>query len=202
VKIIAWRGASTGALLVSWLAALTSCSAGAGEDEQSTADASTGGCYGDGSNDRQQGAANATDGCHEWQRAVCDWTERCGGDAVRCREQAPAISCLCDAHAYRCSTDIDAAACSDAPPNCDLAQIADPEPAIAACNVLLAAVCDRAEECQASTREGCMTETSATLDCTLAVAVMPQYEQCLGEISQLSCDLETPVSCQRVILLF
>ncbi len=163
------------------------------------------GCYG-GSNDDSDSTGNTTtsgtEACQSWQRAICDWVARCGGDATECRDQAPAVTCLSDAEAQRCAAGFDSASCSAPPSACDLGDIADPQPAIDGCNAFISALCDRSEECEAGSHDTCVSTNSSSLDCSTAVGLKPSYDQCMSEISTLACDATMlPDPCRAVVLL-
>jgi len=164
-----------------------------------------GGCSGSSNDDDDDdgsvnGAGSPT--CQQWQTSICNFAERCGGNAALCREQAPGIACLSDAEAQRCTAEFEAAACTSLPTGCDFSDIADPAPAIDKCNAFIQAICSRGEECEPGTQQDCLTQAAGSLNCAAAIGIKPSFDQCLSEVAVLDCEATSaPVSCQGVVLL-
>jgi hypothetical protein len=144
-----------------------------------------------------------TESCQRWHAALCAWASTCGTlDECDCLDQASAISCLSDSAATNCSTRLEALDCSVPPIGCDLTDLADPEPAEAACVLFIERICDSQERCSGTDPVACAEEASTLIDCTQAVGVKPSFEQCLGEIDALPCEAtEIPESCAGAVLL-
>jgi NAD(P)H-hydrate repair Nnr-like enzyme with NAD(P)H-hydrate dehydratase domain len=122
---------------------------------------------------------------------------------AECIENYFGVTCRDDAQAEQCATNLAAATCSTAATavaGCDLSDVADPAPAVAACNSLLTAVCNHDVNCGANTLEACLAEAATSIDCSQAVAYTLDYETCMSEIASAACSVtELPPSCQDVI---
>jgi hypothetical protein len=140
--------------------------------------------------------------CNQWQQAFCDWVGRCNPPAQsECETQAPAIQCTTDQAAQTCADQIKASDCTTFPAGCQLLDLADPAPAIQACNDFIDALCTRSEECEPGSRDACVTDVTSTIDCSAAIGFKLSYEQCISQVRTLDCAAtQLPTSCDRVIV--
>jgi hypothetical protein len=143
-----------------------------------------------------------TPACNQWQQALCDWAGRCNPPAESvCNAQAPGVQCTSDQAAQSCAEQLNASDCSTLPVGCDLFDLADPVPAIQACNDFIEALCTRSEECQPGSHDACVADLTSTVDCSTAIGFKLSYEQCLSQIRTLDCAAtQSPTSCQGVIV--
>jgi hypothetical protein len=171
-------------------------------------------CHGGGDDDSAPSCpapanARGSDACHAWQSAICNWAGKCNTlDKCTCVDQASAITCVSDDEATRCAQVLASASCSATSDltGCDLTEMADPAPAMAACQAYITAVCTTAERCGGGPASDCVTSTMGTgsnqLDCTRAVGAKPSLDQCLSELQNLSCSASAlPASCKNALLL-
>ena len=139
--------------------------------------------------------------CHEWQTALCDTVNRCGGSAQVgvCREQVLAISCTSDEAAGNCVSALAAPSCtiSDA---CQVRGIADPAPAVAACAEYVDTLCTASERCGAD-KAMCVADAQARGVCTGVIGYEPSFERCISSLKSLSCTANaSPAECKSVFL--
>lgn len=150
-----------------------------------------------------------SDACHAWQKAICSYATKCGTlTQCTCVDQASAISCISDDEATRCAQALGSASCSGTSDlaGCDLTQMADPAPAVAACQTYVSTVCTWAEGCGAGAASDCETMLMGTgsnmIDCSRAIGVKPIFDQCLTDLAKLSCSASSaPASCKDALLL-
>jgi hypothetical protein len=143
-------------------------------------------------------------GCQAWQKAVCDLAAvQCGlVSETTCVESYYSLTCLDDAAAQSCATAIKSATCTTGlPTGCNTNDLADPAPAIAACNTMLTAMCSKISQCGGGTIETCMTSMQAQIDCTTAIGYTSGYEVCMSDLTKMTCTAaDFPDSCQGVVL--
>lgn len=142
--------------------------------------------------------------CQAWQKAFCDFVALdCKAlSEAACVDSYYGVTCLSDETAQTCAAALNEASCGGVPSGCNPKDIADPEPAIAACDAYVHSVCQRAAECGGPTLDECIASTQGTLDCTKALAYGASYETCIREIANLACSAaEVPKSCNEVIKL-
>jgi hypothetical protein len=144
-----------------------------------------------------------TDACNEWQGAVCDWLDKCGGadeQVTTCRRQAAGITCKSDEQASNCAASLSSNACSAPPAACDLRDLADPTAATAACNQFTDAACSAFERCGQS-KADCLADPAVATLCTGVIGHTLAFEQCIQELDTLSCSATTtPDICSGVIV--
>ena len=142
-----------------------------------------------------------TETCRLWQDSICDWAVRCEASTrERCDDQFQGVTCKSDEIAGKCASQIDGAQCQSIPSHCGPDVIADPAPAVHACEMIFERFCDRAVECGiANSRQECLRVERA--DCSRAFSFTLDYEDCMMEIDQLECDVFLqPALCKRVII--
>jgi hypothetical protein len=147
-------------------------------------------------------AGRGTAACQAWQKSMCDLVVKCGGLSEReCVDNFYGMSCLSDSVAQSCATSLASASCAGIPAGCDVPDVVDPAPAVAACNALIAATCQRGVDCGGTTMAACTSEAAASLDCSTAMAYTLDYEKCMSQIGALACTATAlPDSCTSVIL--
>jgi hypothetical protein len=160
------------------------------------------GCKGgnDGAADRGRG----TDACRDFQDAACDFAaDHCHAiGRGECDAMFQGIECKSDELATTCANNLNAASCSSPVPNCNLSQIADPQPAIDRCKTFVEHFCKRAIDCgQIANMASCDSQTAALgVECSQAISAELDYEDCLAEVDSLSCDApRVPAKCMGVI---
>jgi hypothetical protein len=145
------------------------------------------------------------DACDHYKRTFCEWVESCNLllQPGACQEAAESIACREDvSEAERCTQAIERASCSNPPERCNLADIADPAPAIAACEAFVTEVCRALARCGSEQPLGeCESDAMHSLDCTQAIGVKAGYDACLADLPQASCDEIAPSSCERVLTI-
>jgi len=127
----------------------------------------------------------------------------CGSpNASSCPEQANAITCASDAKANSCANTITNSPCTTPPVGCDVRDVADPAPAVAACNQFLDEVCAWNTRCDPSTTaEACRAQLVTTVDCTKVIGFKLGFEQCMTEVKALACGtMMLPAVCDGVLL--
>jgi hypothetical protein len=143
-----------------------------------------------------------SDTCRLWQDSVCDWVERCQPDIKRqaCDEQFQGVTCKSDEISSKCTDSIDNAGCDGIPNLCGPDVIADPAPAVHACEMISERFCERAVTCGISaTRQDCLKVEKQ--DCSGAFSFTLDYEKCMTEIDKLDCAVFLqPALCKRVIV--
>jgi hypothetical protein len=138
--------------------------------------------------------------CAEYSDALCDYVERCRPSVKReeCDALARSIVCLTDGRAEGCTLGIDGASCGSPPGDCELSDVADPEPARVACEAMVEATCRAQGGCALSEVE-CAAAREA-LACDTVIGVKAGLERCLDDLADPSCD-ELPVaSCQGLFV--
>jgi hypothetical protein len=141
--------------------------------------------------------------CNQWQVAICAWASRCNSaTAGECQEQANAISCISDQKATDCANAFNSASCGAPPAGCDIKDLPDPAPALAACQQFLDELCAAQIRCApTTTAEQCHQVIDAQTDCSKMIGVKLSFEQCISEIRVLSCTAtEAPASCKGALL--
>jgi hypothetical protein len=151
---------------------------------------------------RPKGRGSAA--CQAWQKAFCDFAALdCKAvSEAQCVDTYYTITCNSDEKAQSCATAIDNASCSSDPiTGCNIDDLADPAPAVAACNSLLDAICKKeSTDCGQGTIEQCMTTLQAQLDCSKAIGYAASYETCLSDLAKMACNAPSmPGSCTDVI---
>lgn len=105
--------------------------------------------------------------------------------------------------ATSCATELDKATCgnvSQAVLSCDFSDLADPAPAVKACNDFVTAICKHSLRCTSQTEDACRAEAATKVDCSAAIGVGLTYEQCLSEIDTTPCSSPSaPASCSGTI---
>ena len=150
---------------------------------------------------RPKGRGSAA--CQAWQKAICDYaTLDCKSNLTEqdCVNEYYGITCLSDTTAQSCATALDSATCTVMPANCNLQDIADPAPAIAACNGFIETACNASVACGASTHDQCITEFQSALDCSTVNSLGLSYESCMSDVAKLSCNADLPASCQGIFI--
>jgi hypothetical protein len=161
------------------------------------------GCSNDDSGGGRAGRGSAA--CQAWQQALCNYAARdCRVlDYDECSSDYAGVTCASDTLASSCTKALDSASCSNPPSGCDLSDIADPAPAVTACNEFISALCKRELECSGTTLLECQASLSSQLDCSLAIAYSLSYEACLSDVAAASCSTSSlPISCQDTILIY
>jgi hypothetical protein len=151
---------------------------------------------------RPKGRGSAA--CQAWQKAFCDFAALdCGAvSEQQCVESYYSISCNSDETAQSCATALDNATCTGGlPAGCSVDDLADPAPAVAACNDLINAVCTKqSTDCGQGTLEQCLTTSQTQLDCTKAIGYGASYETCLSDLQKMACSASSlPGTCKNVI---
>ena len=148
-------------------------------------------------------AGRGSAACHEWQAAYCGLLiNKCMAANAAC-DQIKSIACKSDDEARRCVGVLNAQSSCAAPAvSCDIGAIADPAPALKACEDFGNALCARNEECQSGSRDACLEQFKGMVTCSKAVGVALSFEQCLTDVPTISCAAPTtPDSCKAVILV-
>lgn len=139
--------------------------------------------------------------CRDLQDALCDFAaDECHVvDRGSCDDMFRGIECKSDAIASNCSNALSSASCGMGPLGCDLESIVDAAPAIARCEVLVNAVCDRVEACGLGATD-CAIETMQGLSCDQAISIDLRYEECLEAIEVVACEgFTVPPVCMNVV---
>jgi hypothetical protein len=152
--------------------------------------------------------ARGTAECHRWQEAFCDLGGTCGSlEPCECIEQSSSIECLSDAEATRCADVLESATCSDTGSlaGCQLAEMANPAPAQAGCQLYLTRVCEANERCTGEPAATCVQELAGTganqLDCTRGIGLKLSFEKCIEELGTLPCTAQDlPASCKGALI--
>lgn len=153
--------------------------------------------------------ARGTDACHAWQKAICNYAGKCGTIAqCSCIEQAQSITCVSDDEATRCTQALASASCTATADlsGCDLAAMADPAPAVMACQDYVTAACSADERCGGDSASDCEANSmgigSDQIDCTKAIGAQPSLDDCINELGTLACSAASlPKSCENALLL-
>jgi hypothetical protein len=139
--------------------------------------------------------------CRDLQDALCDFAaDECRvTDRVSCDDMFRGIECTSDAVASRCANALNSAACGTGAAGCDLESIIDPAPAVARCEALVAAVCERTTECGISASD-CALDMIQGFSCDQAIAIDLRYEACLEAIDMLACEgFALPAVCANIV---
>jgi hypothetical protein len=136
--------------------------------------------------------------CKDAQDAICDFaSDRCRAiDRASCDANYQGIECRSDEAASACANAVNDAACGQLIVACEIATLADPEPAILHCEHLVAAICDHAAQCGAMPSD---CEPGAGIDCSSALAIDLRYEACLEAVAMLTCSEPIPTICEEVV---
>jgi len=141
--------------------------------------------------------------CQAWQKAFCDFAAvECGlTTEASCVDTYYAVSCNSDANAQNCATQLDNSTCNmGMPAGCNLTDLADPAPAVTACNNMLTAYCAKGASCGKTTADACLALMQSQLDCTKAIGYTANYESCMSGIANLACTASaSPATCDGVI---
>jgi hypothetical protein len=141
--------------------------------------------------------------CNAWQTAICDWASKCSApNAAACVDQANGVTCISDEKAQSCATAIAATGCTSVPAGCNLPDLPDPAPAQAACQKFVDTACSATMRCNSTiSADSCQQQIKAALDCTQVNSVKLTFEQCISELTTLSCDAsESPAICKGVLV--
>jgi len=148
-------------------------------------------------------ARRGSPACQDFQDALCDFTaDRCHTlDRGSCDAMLSGIECVSDADASRCANAANEASCGQPVRECDLLALIDSAPAVMGCQRLRSAVCAHASECGlVADRETCESTTESTgLDCTQAISVTPELEQCLDAVDAADCSTLVPNACRGAV---
>lgn len=159
-----------------------------------------GACVGDHRADQGRG----TEACRDYQDAACDhFADFCGAvDRATCDAQYQSVTCRSDTIAQRCAKMLRSVACGRASSDCLLSDVADPDPAQAACADLADSYCARTMECGfISDKQACIDNSTSLLPCERAVGYQLGFETCLADIDKADCSaLTLPPSCASVIV--
>ena len=157
-------------------------------------------CIGDERADQGRGSES----CRVYQDAACDhFADFCGAvDRATCDEQYQSVTCRSDKVADRCTKMLRSVSCGNASADCLLGDVADPDPAQAACEDLADSYCERTVECGfASDKQACVDDSASLLPCARAVGYQLGFERCLADIGKADCSaLTLPPSCDSVIV--
>src|SRR5687768_2677752 len=93
--------------------------------------------------------------CRDLQDALCDFAaDTCRvTDRTSCDDMFRGIECKSDATASNCANALQSASCGTGAFGCDLQSVVDAAPAIARCEALVSAVCERTSECGLATAD-------------------------------------------------
>ena len=160
------------------------------------------GCSSSSSDDAPKG--RGSDACRQWQSAVCGWGSRCELSAEmmnNCKKQAPGTTCKSDELASSCAASLKSNACTTPPTGCDIRDLADPAPAVEACNQYTDAFCTSVERCGGGTKADCLADPDVAALCTDAIAYTLGFESCIAQLKTVSCTATAlPEVCDGVIL--
>jgi hypothetical protein len=108
-----------------------------------------------------------------------------------------------DSLAKDCATKLNASSCTSPPSGCDLSDLADRDVAKAGCNDFVDALCAYGQRCGSGlTTDQCRADLLASgVDCEAAVGVAPSLQTCLDALQSISCDANTPASCENAVLV-
>jgi hypothetical protein len=139
--------------------------------------------------------------CQTWQTAICKFVVGCGlSTQSSCDDNYKAIACKSDAVATGCAEKFHSATCTTAPSGCDLSDVGDPAPAIAACNKYLDSVCAGETRCAGTSAGDCHAKVAALVDCSQAIGVTAAFDTCIHELQTLSCTTQAdPQACHGAI---
>ena len=148
-------------------------------------------------------AGRGSAACREWQRSFCEYAAKCGSTTlVSCATQMQQLSCNSDTNASNCATSLDAAACGAAPIGCNMTDIVDSAPAVQGCNDLLTAVCTHDSNCGSTPAIAtCVTQQLTSLNCSNAIGLALNYQDCLSKLNTAACTASFPKECNDVVLL-
>jgi hypothetical protein len=145
-----------------------------------------------------------TESCRVYQDAACDhFADFCGAvDRATCDQQYQSVTCRSDKVADQCTKMLRSVSCGQASAQCLLGDVADPDPAQAACEDLADSYCERTVECGfASDKQACVDDSASLLPCARAVGYQLGFEACLADIGKADCSaLTLPPSCDSVII--
>lgn len=157
-------------------------------------------CFGEDRADQGRGSES----CRVYQDAACDhFADFCGAiDRATCDQQYQAVTCRSDKVAQRCTKMLRSVSCGQATADCLLGDVADPDPARAACKDLADSYCERTVECGlADDKQACVDQSASLLPCARAVGYQLSFETCLADIDKADCSaLTLPPSCDAVII--
>jgi hypothetical protein len=139
--------------------------------------------------------------CRDLQDALCDFAaDRCGvTDRTSCDDMFRGIECTSDEVASTCANTLNGAMCVSGAGGCDLAAVIDEAPAIARCEALVSAVCERTVACGIDATD-CALDMTQGLSCDQAVSIDLRYEECLEAIDMLACEgFAVPQVCASVV---
>lgn len=156
----------------------------------------------DGDDPGAEPPGRGTAACRDVQDALCDFgADRCHVvDRATCDAMFQGIECKDDAVASNCANALNSATCtSGGVAGCNLEAIVDPAPAVARCNALVDAVCERTAECGVSSAD-CSMDAMQGFSCDQAIAIDLRYEMCLEAIDTIACEgFALPPSCMDVV---
>ncbi len=152
--------------------------------------------------DSGEGPQGASTTCDDWKTAYCKRSQNCdSATEAACKRSLEAIRCSSRAPLFRCVLEL-SKACAEAPVDCDPADVADVQKAQQDCRALREAYCASVDACDPATGYSlCASNLELELPCEEAYAVTTDYEVCMEELKDSTCELFLPYSCNGVILL-
>lgn len=145
--------------------------------------------------------ARGSASCRAWQRAFCDFAaDRCGIlPRPLCDDQQRGIECRDDGQAEQCALDFTMASCERPPLGCEVIDVADRKPAAEACDVYFDALCMSNVRCGLfDNLDSCRIHPLFEFDCSSALSIDPDYEECLRALDNRACNESVPI-CDGVI---
>jgi hypothetical protein len=149
------------------------------------------------------GGGRGSSACNDWQSAVCGFVQQCPGNNPALCDQTKAIVCKSDPAASACAAKFHANGCSTDPTGCQLGDMADPAPAIAACKQFAQAICDTGVRCGGAVTTDCATSYETQLECNggKVLGVKLTFDSCLADLKVADCaSTALPTSCNAVLL--
>jgi hypothetical protein len=142
-----------------------------------------------------------SDACNDWQRAFCDFAERCSPSTAStdCIDSR-GVTCSSDSAATTCAKSLGSAPCGAVPTGCGESDLADRAAATKLCNDWIAGLCAAAVRCGGSA-DSCVLELQASVDCKATIGVKLELRDCLETLPTLACGANRPTTCNDVVLL-
>ena len=139
--------------------------------------------------------------CNHWQSAICAYSAKCGGlQRAECDEQAKAVTCSSDQLAGDCEQALRPGDCSNPPLGCDLRDLADPAPAVAACEQYMNTVCAADERCGGPPVADCVAGLQTRFNCSASLGYKLSFEPCIRALETHECGAAAPTICNGVFL--
>jgi hypothetical protein len=161
-------------------------------------------CADSGSDERSPNG-RGTEACRIWQDAACDhFADECDAiERATCDAQYQSVTCRSDAVAKSCTKKLQSADCGEATVECLIDGVADPAPAMQACETLVEKFCELTSMCNMSSMDSCVATSSMQIDCDKAIGYRLDFDQCLDALAQAACDPKPslPKFCHDVILV-